>query len=160
VITKRCEVVRREPDGTVEVVFYIRVTNEGEKAAVGAVVSDGIDASLEILEVTTTQGEVEIQGQRVVVNIGVIGPHHTVDIVIRTRVRETGSLAQDLDHLMTTQCVENVVEFKAYNCPDADAAIICMLPETGERNIWWMVVSGTGLAMLVLGWGLARRSKA
>lgn len=70
------------------VTFVLEVTNAGNAAAVDVVVTDHVSEFLEILEVTTTQGEIQIAGQSVTVEVGTVGPDFLVEIVIRTRVRE------------------------------------------------------------------------
>jgi hypothetical protein len=91
------------------------------------------------------------QGQRVVVDVGTIGQGFEVTVVIRTRVRQDAP--PDI-------CVENLAEFRAPNCPDRSAAIICTLPVSGGTTSWPMVVSGLGVCVLVVGLALAKRSRA
>jgi uncharacterized repeat protein (TIGR01451 family)/LPXTG-motif cell wall-anchored protein len=139
-----------------EVIFVIEVTNEGRAAAVDARVIDTVPAYLEILEVTVTpsdQGQEVMlrRGQTVVVDVGTIGQGYEVTIVIRTRMR------QDAPSYV---CVENLAEFRAPNCPDRSAAIICTLPESGGTTTWWMVASALGACLLALGLALAKRSRA
>jgi uncharacterized repeat protein (TIGR01451 family) len=139
-----------------EVIFNIEVTNEGRAAAVDARVIDIVPAYLEILEVTVTpsdQGQEVMprRGQRVVVDVGTIGQGYEVTIIIRTRMRQDAS-----PHV----CVENLAEFRAPNCPDRSAAILCTLPESGGKTPWPIAIGGLGLCLLVLGLTLAKRSRA
>jgi len=139
-----------------EVIFTIEVTNEGRKTAVDARVIDTVPAYLEILEVTVTppdEGE-EVEprnGQTVEVNVHEIEEGEKVTIVIRTRVRQDAP---------PEVCVENLAEFKAPNCPDQNAAILCTLPETGGTTPWWMVAGGLGVCVLVLGLALGKLGRA
>ncbi len=154
VITKRAAPDMARPGD--EVIFTIQATNRGQAAAVDARVIDTVPAYLEIMEVTvlpSDQGQ-EVtprRGQTVVVDIGTIGQDFEVTIVIRTRVR------QDAPPYI---CVENLAEFRAPNCPDRSAAIICTLPEAGGTTTWWMVAGGLGVCVLALSLGLAKRGRA
>ena len=85
------------------------MVNQGNIAAVDIVVTDDIPAHLEILEVTTTQGEITIDEQRVTVQVGTMGPEFEVQIMIRTRVR------LDTPAPLT---VENVAILACPNCHD------------------------------------------
>jgi uncharacterized repeat protein (TIGR01451 family)/LPXTG-motif cell wall-anchored protein len=154
VITKRCEPAVAKPGE--EVICTIFVSNTGRAAAVNAQVIDHVPDDLEILDVSVDpedQGQEMIPriGQQVIVDVGTIGPGFEVTIVIRMRVRE--DTPQDV-------CVENLAEFRAYNCPDEDAAVICTLPETGGSSILWMVAGGLGTVLLVLSLVLAQRHRS
>jgi uncharacterized repeat protein (TIGR01451 family) len=96
VITKRGEPTQARPGE--EVTFTLEVTNRGQAAAVDVVVTDDISPYLEILEVTTTQGTVTIEGQRITVHVGVVGPGFVVEIFIRTRVREDVPLPSTIEN--------------------------------------------------------------
>jgi uncharacterized repeat protein (TIGR01451 family) len=139
-----------------EVIFTIEVTNRGRAAAVDARVIDTVPEYLEILEVAVTppdQGRemTPRRGQTVIVNVGTIGQDFPVTVVIRTRVRQDAP---------PEVCVENLAEFRAPNCPDRSATIICTLPESGGKTLWPMAVGGLGLCLLALGLALAKRSRA
>ena len=82
-----------------EVTFTIEVTNRGSLAAVDVVVTDEVSPYLEILEVTTTQGTVTVDGQTVTVEVGTVGAGFVVQIVIHTRVREDAPAPMDLENL-------------------------------------------------------------
>jgi uncharacterized repeat protein (TIGR01451 family) len=154
VITKRAVPELARPGD--EVTFTIEVSNRGRAAAVDAWVIDTVPAYLEILEVAvhpSDQGR-EVtprRGQRVVVDVGTLGQGFPVTIVLRTRVRQDAP---------PEVCVENLAEFRAPNCPDRSAAIICTLPESGGKNLRPMAVGGLGLCLLALGLALAKRSRA
>jgi uncharacterized repeat protein (TIGR01451 family) len=151
-----------------EVTFTVIVRNEGNIAAVDVVVTDDIPAYLEIVEVTSTQGEIAIDGQRITVEVGTIGPEFEVRIVIRTVVRA------DTPAPLT---VENVAILSCPNCDEkwaraevvvkgGDAptpTVVCppgcspvkgppSMPSTGGLGTWWMVAAclGTGLVGISL----------
>jgi uncharacterized repeat protein (TIGR01451 family) len=136
-----------------EVTFTVHVINKGNIAAVEVVVTDDIPAYLKVLEVTATQGEVTIDGQRVTVHIGTMGPEFEVTIVIRTRVRpETPA----------PLTVENVAILACPNCQDrwarAEVDIIGPdLPVTGGLGTWWMVAACLGTGLVGLSLALSRR---
>jgi uncharacterized repeat protein (TIGR01451 family)/LPXTG-motif cell wall-anchored protein len=155
VIAKRCEPAVAQPGE--EVICTISVTNTGRAAAEHAQVIDHVPDYLEIRGVAVDpedQGREMIPriGQQVIVDIGTIGPGFEVTIVIRTQVREDAP--RDV-------CVENLAEFRAYNCPDEGAAVICTgLPETGGSSILWTVAGGLGTVLLVLSLVLAQRHRS
>ncbi|UCC61611.1 MAG: isopeptide-forming domain-containing fimbrial protein, partial [Anaerolineae bacterium] len=82
-----------------EVTFTLEATNQGQESAWGVVVTDEVSEHLEILDVTTTQGTVTIEGQKVTVDIAVIGPGFVVEIVIRARVREDAPASLELENV-------------------------------------------------------------
>lgn len=136
-----------------EVTFTLYVTNRGNIAAVDVVVTDDIPAYLEVLEVTTTQGEILIEGQRVTVQVGTVGPDFEVQIVIRTRVRP------DTPAPLT---LENVAILACPNCHDrwARAQVDVPgpgLPVTGGLGTWWMVAACLGTAVVGLSLALSKR---
>jgi uncharacterized repeat protein (TIGR01451 family) len=136
-----------------EVTFTLHVVNRGNIAAVDVVVTDDIPAYLQILEVTTTQGVVTIDGQRVTVAVGTIGPDFEVQMLIRTRVRpETPA----------PLTVENVAILACPNCHDrwarAEVDIVGPdLPVTGGLSTWWMVAACLGTGLVGLSLALSRR---
>jgi uncharacterized repeat protein (TIGR01451 family)/LPXTG-motif cell wall-anchored protein len=140
-----------------EVIFTIEVSNQGNEKAVGAYVFDDIPEHLEVEDVVITpadQGmwEKTNSSQQVVVSLGTIGRDlGVVRIEIHARVR------QDAPPKL---CVENLAEFRAHNCPDRSAVIICTPPETGGTTPWWMVAGGLGVCVLVLGLALSKRERA
>jgi uncharacterized repeat protein (TIGR01451 family) len=136
-----------------EVTFTLRVINRGNIAAVDVVVRDDIPAYLEILGLTTTQGTATIDGQRVEVYVGTMGPGFEVTIVIRTRVRpETPA----------PLTVENVAILSCPNCHDrwarAEVEITGPdMPVTGGLSTWWMVAACLGTGLVGLSLALSRR---
>jgi uncharacterized repeat protein (TIGR01451 family) len=113
VIRKRVEPTAALPGE--EVVFTIEATNEGQEALVGVVIVDEVPEYLEILEVTTTQGTVHVEGQTVWVEVGTIGPGFLVEIVIRTRVR---------DDVPRPHEIENVAVMRSYNSHDRETSLV------------------------------------
>jgi uncharacterized repeat protein (TIGR01451 family) len=143
-----------------EVTFTIEVTNRGRRAAVDIVVTDDVPAYLEILEATTTQGTATIEGQRVTVEVGTIGPEYLVEIVIRTRVR--------LDTPAPT-VMENVAVLKSPNVGEQMTTPVIInvpvpnLPQTGgirsgPSGIAWVAAGIVVLALAAIGRGLARKA--
>ena len=78
------------------VTFVLEVTNFGNTAAVDVVVTDQVSDFLEILEVTSTQGEVRVEDQLVTVEVGIVGPDFLVEIVVRARVRDGTPVPLDI----------------------------------------------------------------
>jgi uncharacterized repeat protein (TIGR01451 family) len=135
VLRKRVEPTQALPGE--QVVFTIDVTNEGEEAAVGVVVTDEVPEYLEILGVTATQGAVHVEGQTVWVEVGTIGPGFWVEIVIITRVR---------DDVPRPHEMENVATMRAHNTRDRETSPILItvpadgMPTTGgDAWIVWLV---------------------
>ena len=151
VIFKSAEPTEAKPGG--EVAFTLYVINNGNVGAVGVVVTDDVPAYLEIVGVTTTQGEITIDGQRVTVQVGTIGPAYEVTIVIRTRVRpETPA----------PLTVENVAILSCPNCHDRWARTLVDitgpdLPVTGGLGTWWMVAACLGTGLVGLSLALSKR---
>lgn len=129
---------RSEPSETLpgeEVTFTLEATNQGRESAVGVVVTDEVSEYLEILEVTTTQGTVTVEGQTIRVDVGVIGPDFVVVIVIRARVRDDAPSPLEL---------ENVARLNSHNggerfSPPVTVTVSGMLPVTGGQPASWLV---------------------
>jgi len=138
-----------------EVTFTLEVTNRGNAAAVDVVVTDEISPYLEILEVTTTQGTVTIEGQRITVYVGVVGPGFVVEIVIRTRVREDVPLPSTIENPPV------VIEIpllppsgEGASQRQKEDAHTSVIPETSV-----LVLLGAGLATLLAGLRLRARRR-
>jgi uncharacterized repeat protein (TIGR01451 family) len=71
-----------------EVVFSITATNLGTITADDVVVTDPIPDYMDVIEATTTKGNVSSEGRTVIVTIGPIAPGEEVSIRIRVRINE------------------------------------------------------------------------
>jgi uncharacterized repeat protein (TIGR01451 family) len=71
-----------------EVIFTIRVTNNGPGTADDVVVTDPIPDYMDVIEATTTRGDVSSNGRTVIVTIGKVPAGDEVTIRIRVRVNE------------------------------------------------------------------------
>jgi len=71
-----------------EITFTIRVTNSGPSTAEDVVVTDPIPNYLDVIEATTTKGNVSSNGRTVIVTIGKVPAGDVVTIRIRVRVNE------------------------------------------------------------------------
>jgi uncharacterized repeat protein (TIGR01451 family)/MYXO-CTERM domain-containing protein len=71
-----------------EVTFTLNVTNLGNETAANVMVNDPVADYLDILETTTTRGDVSVSGRNIVVTIGDVAPGDQVSIRLRTRVNE------------------------------------------------------------------------
>ena len=138
-----------------EVTFTLEVTNRGTESAVGVVVTDEVSEYLEILEVTTTQGAVTVDGQKVTVDVGVVGPGFTVEIVIRTRVREDAPAPLEM---------ENVALLTSPNGGDRISQTVTikvprLLPVTGKLPPAWLtpVLVGILVTLALVGGGLVAK---
>lgn len=69
-----------------EVTFTITVTNRGTAAANDVVVTDPFPEYLDVIEATTTRGNITSNGRTVIITIGRVEETDTVTIRIRTRV--------------------------------------------------------------------------
>jgi uncharacterized repeat protein (TIGR01451 family) len=149
-----------------EVTFTVIARNEGNIAAVDVVVTDDIPAYLEILEVTSTQGEITIEGQRITVQVGTIGPGYEVQIVIRALVRAETPAPLTLENvaiLSCPNCAEKWARAEVVVIGDVTPTVVCppgctsvkgppSMPSTGGLGTWWMVAAclGTGLVGISL----------
>ena len=147
VITKRGE--PREALPGEEVVFTIEVTNRGDNAAVDVVVTDEVAEYLEIVEVTTTQGTVLVEGQLVTVQVGVVGPGFVVEIVIRTRVRPDAPAPLDM---------VNIAQLTSPNGGNRTSPPVIVsipattqLPETGGVTVDWTILVRLSVGLVVVG---------
>jgi len=138
------------------VTFTLEVTNRGQHAAVDVVVTDQVSSYLEILDVTTTQGTVTVEGQNVIVQIGTVGPDFVVEIVIQTVVRLDTPVPLD---------VANVAQLRSPNSTDRTSPPVTikisdtLLPQTGGRTVVWMAPALLAGGLLALGVGLQRRKR-
>ena len=150
VIVKRCEPPEVLPGD--EVTFTLEVTNHGRESAVGVVVTDEISEYLEILEVTTTQGTVTIEGQTVTVDVGVVGPDFVVEIVIRTRVRDDTPAPVEMENVAVISS-PNGGDRTSQTCTQKTSQV---LPVTGRLLKLWPtnVLLGLLLAVVLLGGGV------
>jgi uncharacterized repeat protein (TIGR01451 family) len=71
-----------------EVTFTIKVTNKGNDFAEDVVVTDPLPDYLDVIEATTTRGNVSSSGRTVIVDIGRVAPGEEITIRIRVRVNE------------------------------------------------------------------------
>lgn len=71
-----------------EIVFTLSVTNRGNLAANDVVVTDPFPEYLDVIEATTTKGNVSSVGRTVIVDIGRLEAGEEVTIRIRVRVNE------------------------------------------------------------------------
>jgi uncharacterized repeat protein (TIGR01451 family) len=151
-ILKRVEPAEALPGE--EVTFTLEATNRGQESAWGVVVTDEVSEHLQILEVTTTQGTVTIEGQKVTVDIGVIGPGFVVEIVIRARVREDAPVPLELENVAVLTSPNG-----GYRTSQTVTVMVPtpMLPVTGGQLVLWpaYVLLGLLLAPVLLGGGLA-----
>jgi uncharacterized repeat protein (TIGR01451 family) len=154
VITKRVEPTEVQPGD--EVLFTIEVTNKGQQGAVNTFVIDDIPEYLEILDVDTSQGTWRQEGQKIIVDIGVIGQDYVVVILIYTRVRDDAPAPLTL---------ENVATARSDNCPDPQALAVLRIvgepamPVTGGLSTWWLLAAILGTGLVAVSLALSRRSQ-
>jgi uncharacterized repeat protein (TIGR01451 family) len=154
VIIKRSEPSEALPGQ--EVTFTLEVTNQGNESAVGVVVTDEVSEYLEILEVTTTQGTVTIEGQKITVDIGVVGPGFVVEIVIRARVRDDAPSPLE---------IENFARLTSHNGGERISQTVILtvyrpLPVTGGLPAPWLICVLLGGALMAAGMRMSRRGVA
>lgn len=133
------------------VTFTLQVTNLGRDAAVGVVVVDEVPEYLHILTVTTTQGTVVIAGQRVIIDVGTVGPGFLVEITIATRVSDDVPAPIELLNaaLLTSH------NGGSRETPPVRVWIPGLLPETGRGDVEWtgllvLSVALTGIGLVLL----------
>lgn len=155
IISKRAEPAEVRPGD--EVLFTIHVTNRGQRASINTYVIDDIPGYLEILDVRTSQGTPSWEGQRVVVDIGVIGQDYVVEIKIYTRVREDAP---------APLVVENLATVRSDNCPEPSARALVQiigdpgrLPVTGRQSNWWLLAAVLGTGLVAVSLAMSRRSE-
>jgi uncharacterized repeat protein (TIGR01451 family) len=154
VITKRVEPTEVRPGDAV--LFTIEVTNKGHQGAVNTFVIDDVPEYLEILDVDTSQGTWRQEGQKIIVDIGVIGQDYVVVILIYTRVRDDAPAPLTL---------ENVATARADNCPDPRAQAVLRIvgepamPLTGGFSTWWLLAAILGTGLVAASLALSRRSQ-
>ncbi len=70
-----------------EVLTYtLRLANRGEVAAGGLILIDELDPALSLLRVEATQGRAQVDGQRLVLEIGTLLPGGAASVVLRAQV--------------------------------------------------------------------------
>lgn len=155
IISKRAEPAEVRPGD--EVLFTIHVTNRGQTASINTKVIDDIPGYLEILDVRTSQGTPSWEGQRVIVDIGVIGQDYVVEIKIYTRVREDAP---------APLVVENLATVRSDNCPEPSARALVQiigdpgrLPVTGRQSNWWLLAAVLGTGLVAVSLAMSRRSE-
>lgn len=155
VISKRVEPSQVRPGD--EVLFTIEVTNRGQAGAVNVYVVDDIPEYLEILDVNTSQGTWKQEGQKITVEIGVIGEGYVVEILIHARVRDDAPVPLS---------IENVAVVRSDNCPDPSARVDLLivgdpdrLPVTGGFSTWWLLAALLGTGLVAASLMLSRRSQ-
>jgi uncharacterized repeat protein (TIGR01451 family) len=155
IITKRAEPTEVRPGD--EVLFTIEVTNRGREGAINTHVIDDVPGYLEVLDVSTSQGTWRQEGQKVIVEIGVIGQDFVVEIRIYTRVR---------DDAPAPLSVENIATVRSDNCPDPSARALVRiigdpdrLPVTGGHSTWWLLAAVLGTGLVAVSLAVSRRSE-
>jgi uncharacterized repeat protein (TIGR01451 family) len=133
-----------------DVTFTIQATNHGRDAPIDVVITDVLSEHLEILEATTTQGTVEISGQTVTANVGVIGQNFVVEVVIRVHVREDAPVPSE---------IENTALFRSPNGGEhrTAPAIVTVsgdgpikLPVTGSTATRWGMLVVLAVVLIVV----------
>jgi uncharacterized repeat protein (TIGR01451 family) len=108
-----------------EVVFTLVVGNRGDGVANGVRVVDPLPVYLDVVEVTTTKGTVEISPppppQTVTVTIGQVAPSEQITIVIRTRVNENATPPMELDN-------QAVLEFEQGSPVNSEVVVVRVVP--------------------------------
>jgi uncharacterized repeat protein (TIGR01451 family) len=140
------------------VLFTIEVTNRGQTGAINTYVIDDVPAYLDVLDVNTSQGTWRQEGQKVIVDVGVIGQDYVVTILIYTRVHQDAP---------APLYVENLAVARSDNCPDPSARALVhiigdpgRLPVTGGYSSWWLLAALLGTGLVAVSLALSRRSES
>jgi uncharacterized repeat protein (TIGR01451 family) len=125
------------------VTFTITITNPDAQAISDVTVTDNVPEVFSIIEVTTTQGVVTINGNQVNINIGTLQPQQTVTVIINTE-----SIAVSFPPDTCNQVnIDNGVSNQA--CPNIFPG---ELPQTGQSPFGTLRLIVLVLAtMLVIG---------
>ena len=155
IISKRAEPAEVRPGD--EVLFTIHVTNRGQTAAINTYVIDDLPGYLEVLDVHTSQGTWRQEGQKIIVEIGVIGQDYVVEILIYARVRADAPAPLS---------VENMATVRSDNCPEPSAWALLQivgdpgrLPVTGGQSTWWLLAAVLGTGLVAVSLALSRRTE-
>lgn len=151
-ITKRGEPSLALPGEPVT--FVIAVTNTGQSAAVDVAVTDTMPDYLDIVNVTSSQGTVTVEGQRVTVEVGTIGSGFVVEIVIETRVAVDAPAPLDLSNVATLSSANGG---ERTSLPATIVVPVSRMPETGGQAKGTWVVPLIGLIAILIGLLTAKR---
>ncbi|HUS14670.1 MAG TPA: DUF11 domain-containing protein [Chloroflexia bacterium] len=137
-----------------QLTYTILVANDGTADAHDVVMTDNVPGQLQIISVTTTKGDVQINGQRVVVSIGTLAPGESVTITIVAFVR--GGNDGDTIH--------NVSNVRTAEGDDRDSAVDNLvakpiLPRSGTAGDFSWALMLAVLAAAGLGAGLVLRRR-
>jgi uncharacterized repeat protein (TIGR01451 family) len=121
--------------------FTITVTNASVDTADDVVVTDEIDAGLEIVNVQTSKGSISTSGQQVTVDVGSMAADETVVIRIRALALEVGQV-ENVAVVTTPRVVADART--TLNVVSAAPAEEEFVPEPGS-----LLLMGGGLAALV-----------
>jgi len=149
------------------VTFTIHVFNPNDTDFTGAVLRDEIPSGLAVLSVSSTRGQVSVNGNTVTVTIGTLGPGQRATIVIVTRVRDSVIPPADLRNTATLRTDQGSFSASATvhvdNRNGQPGGPI--LPPTGQRPLWMrfagpLLIGLLGLGLLGLSWLLWGRRAA
>ncbi len=143
-VSKEADRTLVSPGGTV--VFSIVVENRGPQAATGVTIVDGVPAELEVLDAVVTQGEVTVEGNRVVATIGTLGAGYSATLTITVRVRPDvppGTRIENVAVVGSDQTGEIPVQ--------ETVTVPGLLPESGGRGTPAIWIGGV-LILIGVGW--------
>jgi len=133
------------PGGLVR--YTLTLQNVGGEAAHDVVLQDTLPPELELVEVTTTQGTVVINGNAIEVQVGTMEPGQTVQVTIVARVRSDVPPGAE---------IENVAQVGYPGGPPTTTRTTVVtvpgLPEAGGELAWSLLL--LGLLGLIGGGGL------
>jgi uncharacterized repeat protein (TIGR01451 family) len=140
-----------------DVTFTIMVANHGQHTAVDVVITDQVPQYLDILEVTTSQGTVAIEGQEVTVEVGDVGAGFAVEIVICTRVQPNVSAPITLENVALLDSPNGGSRTSPPAMVTISDPLPPLMPDTGRVSFSWMAAMILGTAFSILGFWMERR---
>ncbi|RMG79924.1 MAG: DUF11 domain-containing protein, partial [Chloroflexi bacterium] len=144
-----------------EVNWTVTVYNNGSITASNVVVSDTVPSQLRIVGVDTQAGTATISGQDVTINIGDLAPGASVEIVIRTVVRQDADVPFVVDNVAVMSGTDSSNQQPFERTATATLVSAQALPNTGETPLWRNVLLGVVLLSILTlgGWVAYRRTR-
>jgi uncharacterized repeat protein (TIGR01451 family) len=133
-----------------EVTYTIQATNQGRDAPIDVVITDIVSEHMEVIEATTSQGTVEVAGQTVTANVGVIGQNFVVEVVIRVRVREDAPAPLQIENTALLRSPNGGEHRSAPVVVNVAGDGPMLLPPTGLTATRWGVLVVVAVVLVVV----------
>jgi uncharacterized repeat protein (TIGR01451 family) len=133
-----------------EVTYTIQATNHGRDAPIDVVITDILSEHMEVIETTTTQGTVEVSGQTVTANVGVIGQDFVVEVVVRVRVREDVPVPLEIENTALLRSPNGGEHRSVPVIVNVAGDGPMLLPSTGLTATRWGVLTVLAVVLVVV----------